>query len=309
MKLAIMIPAYNEASVLAQTIADIPKRFDGVEQSIILVVNDGSTDETEKVAIKAGVHKVISHPYNMGLAAALQSGIEESLKLGADLIVNTDADNQYKGKCINDLIKPCLEKGVDLVIGSRPIRNHPEFSSLKIALQLFGSWVVRKISGSDVIDAPSGFRCFSREFAKRIKIYNRYTYTIESIFQASFSGFKIENVPVDINNETRPSKLVKNIPSYIVRSIFAIFNSLLIYRPTYIFNAFALVNAFFGIILGIRFLFLYFGGHGDGHIQSLLLCVLLLVIAVISLLGGILAKLIAVNRNLLEEIRVFVRSE
>lgn len=307
MKLAIMIPAFNEAAVLSKTIAEIPKKFDGIEQSFILVINDGSTDETEEVALRAGADRVINHPYNMGLSAALQSGIKESLNIGADLIVNTDADNQYKGKCINDLIKPCLKNGVDLVVGCRPIRNHPEFSSVKIVLQLFGSWVVRKVSGSNVIDAPSGFRCFSKKFARHLKIYNKYTYTIESIFQASFSGFKIENVPVEINLETRPSKLVKNIPNYVFRSISAIISSLLIYRPTYVFNFVAFVNAVLGMGIGLRFLINYLNGTGDGHIQSLLLCVLLLIISVISLLAGILAKLIAVNRTLLEEIRVLKR--
>ena len=218
-KLIIQIPCFNEAESLPITLADLPKKVHGFDVVEFLIVNDGSTDLTVKIAKDLGVHHIISFSKNQGLARAFMAGIDASLKLGADVIVNTDADNQYKSKYIPALVSPILKGNAEIVIGVRPISNIEHFSYIKKLLQKFGSWVVRYVSQTNIEDAPSGFRAFSRDAALRLNIYNNYTYTLESIIAAGQKNIKIVSVPIQINEDLRPSRLVKSIPSYIIKSL------------------------------------------------------------------------------------------
>jgi glycosyltransferase involved in cell wall biosynthesis len=301
-RLVIQIPCLNEEETIALTIRELPRKITGIDQIDILVINDGSEDNTVQAALNAGAHQVISHTCNRGLAAAYISGLEHALRLRADIIVNTDADNQYRASDIERLIQPILRGEADIVIGSRPIEQIEHFSVTKKILHRFGSFVVRWISGTSVIDATSGFRAVSREAARHLFVYNRYTYTIETIIQASQQNLKIASVPIATNKDLRRSRLIRSIPQYLTRSILTILRVYIIYRPIRFFAVLTLVTGLPGLILVGRFLVLYVMGQ-FGYVQSLQIGTGLIVISLLFLVGGVLADLNAMNRRLLEDLR------
>jgi len=309
MKLIIQIPCYNEERYLLDTLKDLPRKVEGFDKVEWLVIDDGSTDNTVKIAQENGVDYIIKHTQNKGLAEAFLTGLEACLKYGADVIVNTDADNQYNANDIPKLVKPILEGKADMVIGSRPIKNIKHFSFFKKILQKFGSGVVRVISGTKVEDAPSGFRAFSRETAMKLMVYNNYTYTLETIIQAGKNKIKVECVPIRVNETFRKSRLVKNIFSYVRKNIFAIIRIFIIYRPFIFFSFIAGAFSLTGLIFIIRFLFFYFNGKGSGHVQSLILAGVLVSIGFQTFLFAITADLLAANRKLLEDIRYQVKKD
>jgi glycosyltransferase involved in cell wall biosynthesis len=288
MKLIIQIPCYNEEETLPATLADLPREVPGFDTVEWLVIDDGSEDATVEVALRHGVDHVVSLPTNQGLAAAFVAGLEASLRRGADVIVNTDADNQYDASCIPDLTRPILEHRAQIVIGERPITEIEEFSSRKKFLQKLGSAVVKLASGTGIPDAPSGFRAFERDAAMRLYVFNNYTYTLETIIQAGRLNIPITSVPVRVNPMTRPSRLVSSIPGYVIRSVSTILRIFILYKPLRFFAT---------------FLFFYFIGQGGGHIQSLVLAGALLAAAVVFGIGGVIADLVAANRILLQELR------
>ncbi|MEQ9721777.1 glycosyltransferase family 2 protein [Yersinia alsatica] len=303
MKLIIQIPCFNEAETLAIALNALPRSVAGFDKVEWLIIDDGSTDDTVKVAKENGVDHVISHHQNQGLAKAFMTGLDNCLRLGADVIVNTDADNQYHADDIPKLTQPILDHSAEFVIGERPIETIEHFSPVKKLLQKLGSWVVRIASNTNIPDAPSGFRAMSRTVAQQLMVFNNYTYTLETIIQAGQKSMAITSVPVRVNEDLRPSRLVKSIPSYIKRSIITILRIFIIYRP---FRFFATIGAILftaGFLIGIRFLFHYLTGAGDGHIQSLILATLLLGIGFQTFLIAIVADLLAANRKLLEDIR------
>lgn len=302
MKLVIQIPAYNEEETLEQTLKDIPDYIEGIDEIVILVVDDGSQDKTAFIAEKFGA-KVVSHIKNMGLATAFATGINNALEMGADIIVNTDADNQYQGQYIQNLIKPIVEKQADMVIGARPVEHIPYFSPLKKILQKTGSYAVKLVSSVTVPDAPSGFRALSREAAMKINIFSKYTYTLETIIQAGMKDISVKWVPVEVNPPLRPSRLLKSNFSYILKSVVTIFRMFLLYRSFRFFAFFGSFIFFLGTLFGFRFLFYYIQGAGDGHVQSLILASVLLITGFQTFLIGIVTDLTAANRRLLENIR------
>ncbi|HNW83588.1 MAG TPA: glycosyltransferase family 2 protein [bacterium] len=308
MKLVIQIPCFNEESTLAKTIADIPSSFEGISEVCILVIDDGCTDRTCEVASGCKA-RVVKHSSNSGLAAAFSTGIREALKMGADIIVNTDADNQYCGKCIKDLIAPIISGNADMVIGARPISTIEHFSFIKKILQKTGSAVVRFASGTDVPDAPSGFRAFSREAALKMSVFSKYSYTLETIIQAQNKGVKIVSVPIEINPPTRKSRLFKSMSGYIWRSVLTIGRIFILYRPFRFFAAVGGILFSIGFLLGIRFIVYYFNGLGEGHIQSIVLSSVFMISGFQTFLIGIVSDLISANRKMLEEIRYFQRKQ
>ncbi|MFD1987656.1 glycosyltransferase family 2 protein [Mesorhizobium newzealandense] len=303
-KLIIQIPCLNEEGTLAVTLADLPRQVAGFDTVEWLVIDDGSTDRTVEVARENGVDHVVSLPHNQGLAKAFMTGIETALKLGADVIVNTDADNQYDASCIPDLVRPILEKKAQIVIGARPISEIEHFSPIKKFLQKLGSFVVKIASGTTVPDAPSGFRAIHRDAAIQLNVFNRYTYTLETIIQAGRRNIPITSIPIRVNGDLRPSRLVKSIPSYVRRSLITVVRIFVVYSPLRFFSVCAAVVATPGLIGIIRFLFHYWMGEGSGNIQSLVLSSALLALAGILAMSGVISELIAVNRQLLEEIRI-----
>ena len=310
MKLIIQIPCYNEEETLSETINDIPEKIDGIDEIEILVVNDGSTDTTTQVARELKVNYIVEFPKNLGLARAFDAGLKNCVKYGADIIVNLDADNQYCAEDIPKLIKPLLENKADIVIGARPIEKIKNFSPVKKILQKLGSYVMKKISGADILDAPSGFRAFSRYAAKRINIFDNYTYTMESIIQAQRKGLSIVSVPIRVNENdfARPSRLIKNNFQYIFRSAKTMIRFFIIYHP---FRFFASLAAFFFILgfgIGLRFLYFYFLGDGAGHIQSLILCGLLITVSFQTALLAIIADLMGINRKLIQDVQIKVQN-
>ena len=302
MKLIIQIPCFNEAATLSIALAELPRKVKGFDEVHWLIVNDGSTDETVEVARRCGVDHVVSFKRNQGLARAYMAGLRASLELGADVVVNTDADNQYCAADIPALVAPILAGTADIVIGARPIRTIQHFSLLKRALQGLGSAVVRGVSGTAVDDAPSGFRAVSREAAMRLHVFNEYTYTLETIIQAGQKNMVVASVPVRVNEELRPSRLVKSVPNYIRKSIFTMLRIFVVYRPFRFFMAAGGTLFAIGTILGLRFLALLIFNGGAGHVQSLILASILLGIGFQTMLTAFLADLLAVNRTLLEEI-------
>jgi len=303
MKLIVQIPCYNEEETLPVTISEIPKKIDGIDEVEILVINDGSTDNTIEAAKNAGVNYIVSHPRNLGLARAFATGLKKAVEVGADIIVNLDADNQYSALDIGKLVKPVLENKADITIGARPIEKIKTFSPLKKFLQKTGSYVMRKISGADVIDAPSGFRAFSKEAALKINIFDNYTYTMETIIQAQNKGLIIQSVPINVNEDLRPSRLVKNNFDYIKRSAFTMMRFVIIYKPFRFFMKLSLFLFLFGALLGLRFLYFYLTTGGSGHIQSLILCAILILMAAQAIFFAVIADLLAINRKLLEDIQ------
>lgn len=306
MKLIIQVPCLNEAGTLAIALGELPRSVEGFDKVEWLVIDDGSTDETAALARELGVDHVIRHPVNRGLAAAYMTGLDACLRLDADVIVNTDADNQYQAADIPKLTAPILSGQADMVIGARPILETEHFSWVKKKLQQLGSWAVRAASKTSVADAPSGFRAISRETAMRLNVFNAYTYTLETIIQAGLSNLRVLSVPVRTNADLRPSRLVKSIPAYVRRSLVTIFRVFVTYRPLYFFLWIALVLSIPGFVLGIRFLYYYFTSGGDGHVQSLIAASLSLTIAALAGMFGLLADLISTNRKLLERLNTRV---
>jgi glycosyltransferase involved in cell wall biosynthesis len=276
--------------------------LDGIEVIEWLIIDDGSTDNTTKVAKEYGVDHVVKLPSNLGLARAFQEGVKACLRLGADIIVNTDADNQYQSQDIPLILEPILSQRAQMVVGSRDIVNHREFSPLKKYLQRIGSHVVRVISGTSVRDAPSGFRAISRSAAIHLNVFSKYTYTIETIIQCGQKGISVESVPIRVNPELRPSRLMRSKLSYIRRSIGTMLRISILYRP---FQSFLMLGVLFltsGTGIGIRFLTYYLDGAGEGKIQSLILAGLLIGIGFILCVSGVIADLIAANRIMLEKV-------
>ncbi len=307
-KLIIQIPCYNEAETLAVALAELPRSVPGFDRVEWLIIDDGSTDNTAEVARANGVDHIVRHPGNRGLAHAFMTGINACLRLGADVIVNTDADNQYVAADIPLLTEPVLQGRADMVIGARPISEIEHFSPAKKLLQKLGSWVVRVTSKTDVADAPSGFRAISRTAAQQFVVFNNYTYTLETIIQAGRKNMRVESVPIRVNGDLRPSRLVKSIPSYIKRSIFTIVRIFVVYQPARFFGTIAAVLLLAGFLIGLRFLYHYFTGDGSGRVQSLILAGALLTMGFQSVLVAFLADVIAANRRLLEDIRYLQRT-
>ncbi len=303
MKLIVQIPALNEEETLAEAIAAIPRKIAGVTSVEVLVIDDGSTDKTVEVARKAGADHVLQMSSHVGLARSFLSGIEECLALGADIIVNTDADNQYCADDIPTLITPVLERRAQIVVGARPITEIESFSPVKKALQRLGSWVVRLASGTDIPDAPSGFRAYARDAAARLCVVNTYTYTLETIIQAGRKRIPMTSVPVRVNRVTRPSRLFRGMGQYITRSIKTILRVFVIYAPLQFFLTLAAIFALPALVGVGRFLYIYATDGGAGHVQSLVLSGVLLAMATILFAVGVIADLIAANRSLLEDIR------
>ena len=303
MKLIIQIPCLNEAEGLPVTLADLPREVAGFDTVEWLVIDDGSTDGTADIARAHGVDHVVRHPVNRGLARAFMTGLEASLAEGADVIVNTDADNQYRASCIPALVEPILAGRAQMVVGARPIANIPTFSPLKKMLQRLGSWTVRVASGTNVPDAPSGFRAYHREAALQLYVLNPYTYTLETIIQAGRKGIPLEAVPIEVNGELRPSRLISSMTDYIRRSIFTIVRIFVVYKPLRFFTILAALTALPGLVGMARFLFYSAMGQGGGHIQSLIISGALVATGAIFQMGGLMADVVAANRRLLEDIR------
>ena len=307
MKLIIQIPCFNEEETLPQTVADLPKHIDGIDIIEYLIINDGSTDRTVETAQALGIHHIVNFKRNKGLARAFLAGLDACLHLNADIIVNTDADNQYCGADIEKLVQPILEGKADLVIGERPIDQIEHFSWYKKKLQHWGSYVVQLASNSKIPDSTSGFRAMSREAALRMNVVNEQTYTLETIIQAGQSKIAMTFVPIRTNPQTRESRLFKSIRSYVKRSSTVIIRSFMMYKPL---RFFGLIGAFFlalGIYLGIRFLFFLILKDGSGHIQSLILASICIIIGTLVSIISLLADLIGANRKLLEDIQYRIR--
>jgi glycosyltransferase involved in cell wall biosynthesis len=314
MKLIIQIPCYNEAETLEVTLNDLPRKIDGIDEIELLIINDGSTDNTVEVAKNwANKNKMKLHlvefTKNQGLAKGFMAGLDKALKEGADIIVNTDADNQYCANDIEKIVKPILNKEADIVVGARSISKIKHFSPLKKFLQKLGSWVVRVASNTNVQDAPSGFRAISREAAMRLNVFSDYTYTLETIIQAGQKNMAIISVPIRVNDDLRPSRLVKSIPDYIKRSIGTIIRIFMVYRPVKFFATIGSILFILGFLLGVRWLALYFMGTDRAHVPSLVLAAILMLLGFMSILAGFLSDLIATNRKLLEEIQYRMRKK
>lgn len=307
MKLVIQVPAYNEADTLPVTLSELPRDVEGVDEVEWLVVDDGSDDGTAEVAREHGVDHVVRLTRNQGLARAFVRGLEASLKAGADVIVNTDADNQYDARDIPKLVRPVLRGEADIVVGERPIGEMEHFSRVKKRLQRLGSWVVRVASGTDVADAPSGFRAMSREAARRLRVFNEYTYTLETIIQAGHKGMAVTSVPVRTNRQLRPSRLIRSLPGYLRRQVLTILRIFVTYRPFFFFALLGLLVFGAGFLISLRFMYFFLTGNGTGHVQSLILSALLMGSGFFLGLVGLLADLISVNRKLLEDLETRLR--
>ncbi len=302
MKLIIQVPCYNEEPTLPTTLCALPRKVPGIDTVEWLIIDDGSHDRTVEVAKAHGVDHVVSLPSHQGLARAFVAGLEASLNAGADIIVNTDADNQYCADDIPKLIAPILARKAEIVIGARPITEMQHFSPFKKCLQRLGSRVIRIVSSTDVPDAPSGFRAMSRGAAMQLHVFNEYTYTLETIIQAGQKGMAVASVPIRVNNPLRASRLVRSIPGYVHRQVLTMLRIFITYRPFRFFAVQGVVLFGAGVLIGLRFVYFYFTAGGAGHIQSLILAALLITIGFFLAVVGILADLIAVNRQLLERL-------
>jgi glycosyltransferase involved in cell wall biosynthesis len=300
MKLIVQIPCYNEEKTLPSTVADIPRVIPGVDSVELLVVDDGSEDSTVEVAKRLGVDHIVCNKVNMGLARTFRRGIDTCLKAGADIIVNTDGDNQYAGADIPRLIQPILDNRADIVIGDRRTRDVPHFSKGKKFLQGLGSFVVRRLSGVEVPDAVSGFRAISREAAIRLNIVSSFSYTIEMLIQAGNKQMAVASVAVGTNRKTRESRLFKSIPRFIERSVTTMIRMYAMYRPLRLFFYLGSILTLIGLVPIIRFSVYYLAGDGVGHIQSLVLGAGLVIMGAASYLIGLVADLISFNRQILE---------
>jgi len=303
MKLIIQIPCYNEAKTLPATLADLPTEISGIDEIEILVIDDGSTDNTVEVARAHGVHHLVSLPYNQGLAMAFARGLAEAAILDADIVVNTDADNQYPGADISTLVNPILNNNVDMVVGCRPIETITHFSPVKKRLQRLGSKMVTLLTGASIPDVTSGFRGYSRRAIHELKIFSDFTYTVETIIQAARSGLKMESVDININPPTRPSRLFHSNFYYIRRQVSTILRIWALYSPGKLFNGSGLISLSLGAVLFTRFIFYYLASYPDptGKVQSLIVASILLSLGFSLLLFGVIADLVGVNRHLLED--------
>ncbi|MBN2148718.1 MAG: glycosyltransferase family 2 protein [Anaerolineales bacterium] len=302
MKLIIQIPCYNEALNLSQTIHSLPKAIPGIDVVEFMVIDDGSQDGTAEVARQAGVHHVVSLPTHLGLAAAFSTGLDKALQQGADLIVNTDADNQYNAQDILHLVQPILSGQAQIVVGDRGVATLQAFTPMKRVLQRIGSWVIAQASGMQIPDATSGFRALSREAALRTLVLSEYSYTLETLIQAGARHMPVKYVPVRTNPQTRPSRLMRSIPHYLANSSTTILRAYTMYRPLRVFTGLGAVILAGGLFLGLRFLYYFAVGLGGGHVQSLILSAVLLIAGAQVLLIGLVADLISFNRKILEEI-------
>lgn len=307
-KVIIQIPCYNEEKSLPITLADLPRELPGIDKVEWLVINDGSKDRTSEVAREHGVDHIIELPENQGLARAFQAGLRHALKMGADIIVNTDADNQYCAADIDKLISPILKGHAEIVVGARPIRDIEHFSFLKKLMQQLGSWVVRKASNTNVADAPSGFRAFSREAALRINVFSSYTYTLETLIQAGRKGISITSVPIRTNPFLRPSRLMRSTISYVFRSLLTIVRIFITYKPLRFFTYLASLPFLIGFGLGVRWIVLFYLDPTRTHLPSLILAAILLLMGFHLWVMGVIADLLSVNRSLLEELQVSQRT-
>ncbi|NEP02131.1 MAG: glycosyltransferase family 2 protein [Symploca sp. SIO2E9] len=306
-KLIIQIPCYNEERSLGITLNELPRQLRGIDVIEWLVIDDGSRDRTVEVAQAYGVDHIVRLANNQGLAKAFMAGIEASLKAGADIIVNTDADNQYCAADIPLLIEPILLQEAEIVVGARPIKEIRHFSPSKKLLQKLGSWVVRLASNTKIPDAPSGFRAFSREAAMQLNVFNNYTYTLETIIQAGQKGMAITSVPIRTNPILRPSRLVRSIPSYVMRSLFTILRIFMLYKPLRFFALLGSLPFSLGVLLGVRWLVYFLIGTERTRIPSLILAAILILIGFQLWMFGLVADLMAANRRLIEEVQLRLR--
>lgn len=306
-KLIIQIPCFNEATTLPDALASLPRELPGIDRIEVLIVDDGSRDGTSEVARAFGVDHIVRFPRNLGLAAAFRAGMAEALRQGADIIVNTDADNQYNANDIPRLIEPLLAGMADIVVGDRQVGTLPNFSPLKRKLQVFGSWVISQASELHTPDATSGFRAMTREAALRLSVLSSYSYTLETLIQAGASRMTVHSVPIRINPQTRPSRLMRSIPHYIRKSGAAILRSYTMYRPLRVFSMLGVTLIAAGLIPAIRFLYLMSIGQRVGHVQSLILAAVLTIVGFQVLMIGLVADLLSCNRKLLEEVVYRVR--
>ena len=307
MKLIIQIPCLNEAKTLEVALNDLPKHIEGIDEIEYLIINDGSTDNTVEVAKNWGVNYVVNFVNNKGLARGFIAGLDACIRNGADIIVYTDADNQYRGSDIEKLIQPILKGEAEIVIGERPIDDTDDFSPLKKKLQHLGSFVVRKASATNIPDAPSGFRAFTREAAMRLNVINNYTYTLETIVQAGRNQMAITSVPISTNPELRKSRLFHSMGAYIKKSVLTIIRAFMMYKPLVFFTVVGAIPFLIGVALMIRFLIFFFNGAGMGHIQSLVFASTLMMIGFMTFIMGLQADIIAANRKLLEDIQFRLR--
>ncbi len=301
-KLIIQIPCYNEAPTLGITLEALPREIPGVDSVQWLIIDDGSVDSTVEVAKEYNVDHIVRLPQNQGLARAFMAGIDECLRQGADIIVNTDADNQYCADDIEKLVQPIVDGKAQMVVGQRPIEDTPHFSKLKKVLQKVGSWVVRQVSNAEVADAPSGFRAISRATAMQLNVFNDYTYTLETLIQAGQNNMAVTSVPIRTNADLRPSRLFKSIRGYVSRSATTIIRIFMTYRPLQFFAIPGAALCATSLFLCMRYLVFYLMGSGAGHIQSLLLAGILMSAGLLSVVVGLIGDLISVNRKLLEKI-------
>jgi glycosyltransferase involved in cell wall biosynthesis len=301
MKLIVQIPCYNEAEILPQTIKAIPRQIPGISEIKILIIDDGSSDNTAIIAEENGVDKVVRLNRHVGLAGAFIAGLDASLSEGADIIVNTDADNQYRGEDIALLLEPILAKRADIVVGDRGVKTSPHFSSGKRLLQRFGSKVVQLASGLKTPDATSGFRALTRSAAIRTLVMSDYSYTLETLIQAGAQHWAVEFVPIGTNPQTRPSRLMKSVSQYISHSGATLLRAYTMYRPLRVFTILGGLIFSVGLIIGGRFLYFVIIGQSTGHVQSLILAAVMLIVGFQILLIGLLADLIGFNRRILEE--------
>jgi len=307
-RLVIQIPGYNEAEQIADSITALPRAVPGFDDVRILVIDDGSTDGTTDAARAAGAHHVLRLNGNRGLAAAFMAGLKWCLENGADVIVNTDADNQYCADDVAALVAPIVQNRADIVVGARPIDAIKHFSPLKRRLQRLGSYVARSLSGTEIEDAPSGFRAMTADAAARLNVFNRYTYTLETIIQAGRTNLRLVNVPVRVNPPTRPSRLIRSTGQYVRRSAVSMLNTYLIYRPARVLGLLSLVFLVPAAVLVVRYLVLAFAGAGKGHVHSVIASGVLGICGVFALAIGVVAHLLAINRRLIEEVRYLART-
>lgn len=306
--LVIQIPCHNEAETLPRVLADLPQQIDGVARIVRLVIDDGSTDGTADVARAAGC-EVLRLPVQRGLARGFVAGLDRAVALGADVVVNTDGDHQYRGADIPALVAPVLAGQADLVVGTRPVATIASFSAPKKLLQRLGSFATRVLSGTSVEDAPSGFRAMSRDAAMRLHVFNRYTYTVETLIQAGRKGMRVLSVPIEVNVVSRPSRLVKGSGSYVMRQLNVMVRVFVTYKPFRFFAVPGTVSFVLGTALLLRFLYFYLTDGGAGHVQSVIVGALLSGVGLFLVVVGLLADLMAVNRQLLEDLEYRVRRQ